>query len=123
VQRRERAELLGDDERRVVREHHAAGADADGARAGGHVGDHHRRRRARHAGHVVVLGEPVAAEAEPLGVAREVERVAERLGGVAAGADGGEVEDGERDHAARYPGPPPATRRRRRSGGALSRSA
>ena len=42
----ERAELLGDDQRRVVRQHDAAGADADRRRAGGDVADHHRGRRA-----------------------------------------------------------------------------
>ena len=39
VQRRERAELLGDRERRVVRQHDPAGAEADACRCG--------RRRAR----------------------------------------------------------------------------
>ena len=60
VERLERAELLGDHERRVVRQHDAARADADRRRAAGDVPDHDRRRGARDAGHVVVLGEPEA---------------------------------------------------------------
>jgi len=60
IQRCERAELLGDLQRRIVRQHDAAGADADRRRAAGDVADQHRRRRARDAGHVVMLGEPVA---------------------------------------------------------------
>ena len=39
----EHAELLRDDERRVVGEHHAAGADADRRCRRGQVGDEHRR--------------------------------------------------------------------------------
>ena len=39
IQRVERAELLGDHERRMVRQHDAAGADADGLRAAGHMAD------------------------------------------------------------------------------------
>src|SRR5688572_196619 len=83
----------------MVRQHHAAGADADRRGAAGDVADQHRRRRARDAGHVVVLGEPVAAVAEVLGMARGVERVAERPGNVAALADRGKVEDGQGNHA------------------------
>ena len=60
VQRLQRAELLGDHQRRVVGQHDAAGADADRRRAPGHVADRHRGRRAGDAGHVVVLGQPVA---------------------------------------------------------------
>ena len=66
--------------------------------AAGDVPDDHRRRRAGDARHVVMLGQPVAAVAPALGVAREVERVAERLRGVAALDDRREVEDGKRDH-------------------------
>ena len=61
---RQRAELLGDHVGRVVRQHDAAGADADRLRAGGDVGDHDRGRGARDAGHVVVLGDPEAAIAQ-----------------------------------------------------------
>ena len=94
----ERPELLGDDERRVVGQHDAAGADPDRRRAAGHMGDDDRRRRAGDAGHVVMLGQPVAVIAPALGVLREVERVAERLRGGAARAIGREIEDGEGRH-------------------------
>ena len=50
-------------------------------------------RGARDAGHVVVLGEPEAREAETLGVAGEVERVAVGLRDGAAGPHGSEVEN------------------------------
>ena len=74
IERLERAELLGDHERRVIRQHDAAGADADRARAAGDVADHDRRRGARDADHVVVLGEPEPRVAPTLGVLRELER-------------------------------------------------
>ncbi len=96
----ERAEGFRHHQRRVVGEHDAAGADADRRRAGGDMGDHHRGRGAGDAGHVVMLGEPVAAIAETLRMAGEVEGVAERRAGVTALGDGREVEDGEGDHRA-----------------------
>ena len=60
IERFERAELLGDDERRVIRQHDAAGADANRRRAAGDVPDDDRCRRAGDARHVVMLGQPVA---------------------------------------------------------------
>ena len=47
VQRLERAELLGDHDRRVIRQHDPARADADRLRAARHVGDHDGGRRTR----------------------------------------------------------------------------
>ena len=94
-QRLERAELFGDDERRVIGEHDAAGADADRPRTGRDVSDDDGGGCARDAGHVVMLGEPVPVEAEALGVAREVERVAERRRRVAALCDRREIENGD----------------------------
>jgi hypothetical protein len=64
----ERAELLGDDERRVVRQHHPAGADADGLRASGDMPDEDGGRRASDARYVVMLGEPEAVVAPRFGV-------------------------------------------------------
>ena len=52
------------------------------------VADHHRGRRARDAGHVVVLRHPVTAIPQRLGPAREVEGVAHRLRGAPAFGDG-----------------------------------
>ena len=74
--RGERAELFGDDQRRMIGEHNAAGADANGFCAAGYVSDDDRGGGAGDAGHVVVLGEPEAAIAPFFGVLREVERVA-----------------------------------------------
>ena len=49
IERFERAELLGDDQRRVVRQHDAARADPDRPGAARDVADHDRGRRARDA--------------------------------------------------------------------------
>ena len=98
VERVERAELLGDNQRRVVGEHDPASAHPDRRRAGSDVSDRNRGRSAGDAGHVVVLGEPKAAVAPTLGVAREVDGVGESARGVAPFDDGREIEDGERDH-------------------------
>ena len=102
IQRLQRAELLGDHQRRVVRQHDAAGADADRRGAAGDVADHDRGRRAGDAGHVVVLGEPEAPVAEAFGVAREIDAVAQGVGGRRALRHGGEVEDGKGDHEVLY---------------------
>ena len=98
MQRRERAELLGDDQRRVVGQHDAAGADADALRALRGIGQRHRRRGAGDAGHVVVFRHPEAPVAERIGMAGEVAGMAQRLAGVAAFRHRGEIEDRERDH-------------------------
>ena len=98
VQRGQRAELFGDLQRRVVGQHHAAGADADAARAARHVPDQHGGGGAGDARHVVVLGQPIAAIAELFGMPRKVQRVAEGLRDVAALAHRCEVEDGKGNH-------------------------
>ena len=95
IERGERTELLGDHQRRMVRQHHPAGADADGFRAAGDVADHDGGRGTRDAGHVVMLGEPVALVAECFGVLREVAGIGESIGGRAAFDHGREVENGE----------------------------
>ena len=99
MQRGERPELLGDHERRVVREHDPARADADRARAAGDVRDHDRGGGARDAGRVVMLREPEAVVAPALRVLREVERVAQRARDRLALDDRREIEDRERWHA------------------------
>ena len=104
MQRRERAELLGDQQRSVIRQHDAAGADADAARAGRDMRQRDRGRGTGDARQVVMLGHPVAAIAQRLDMAREVERIAQRLAGVAAFDNGGEIENGKWDH------PPTMTR-------------
>ena len=45
-----------------------------------------------------MLGEPVADIAEAVGMARQVDAVAQRRGGFCAGRDDGEVENGKRNH-------------------------
>ena len=95
-QRFEGAELLGDYQRCVVRQHDAAGADTDARGGAGHVGNHDCGGGAGDAGHVVVLGEPVTGVARPVGQLRQFARVAQGVGRRAAGGDGGEVEYGKR---------------------------
>jgi hypothetical protein len=63
-----------------------------------HVGNEHGGGRAGDAGHAVVLGQPEAAVAPPFGMLGQGQRVAEGLDGIGALRDGGEVEDGKRDH-------------------------
>ena len=95
-ERRQRAELLGHLQRRVVRQHDAARADADGRRAAADVRQQHGRGRAGDARHVVMLGEPEARVAEAFGMLRQLARAAEGVGGGAALEDRGEVEHRER---------------------------
>ena len=58
----------------------------------------HRGRGAGNARHVVMLGEPVAAVAEALGVAGEITRVRQRLRRVAAFQDRRKIENREGHH-------------------------
>lgn len=95
----QRAELLGDDQRRMVGQHDAAGADADGFGAAGNMGDDHGCGGAGNARHVVVLGQPVALVAQPLGMAGKIERVGQRLRCIAAFDDWRQVENGQFGHA------------------------
>ena len=80
---------------RVVREHHAAAADADPARGRGDRPDQHLGRRAGEHRAAVVLGDPVAVVAELVGEPGEVERVAQRVGPRRARADRGLVQDAQ----------------------------
>ncbi len=89
----ERSIMLGDDERGVIGQHDAAGADAEGGGAAGDVADEDAGGGAGDAGDVVVLGEPVAFVTPLLDVAGEVEAVVETIGDAAAFLHGGEVED------------------------------
>ncbi|CAD5295455.1 conserved hypothetical protein [Bosea sp. 62] len=98
IERLQRAELLGDHDWRMVRQHDPAGPDADRFGAFGDVADRDRGRGAGDAGHIVVLGQPEAGVAEPFGMAGEVAAVVE---GVCCGrplGNEGEVEDGKREH-------------------------
>ncbi len=92
-------ELLGDDQRRVVGQHHATGAEADGRGPFADVGQRHGGGGAGDAGHVVVLGQPVAPVAQPLGSPRQGAAGAQRLSRAATLDDGRKVEDGKGNHA------------------------
>jgi hypothetical protein len=100
----EGGELLRDDEGRMVRQHHAAGADPDARRACGGGGDQHGRGGRRDSRHVVVLREPVAAVAQIIGALCQSQRGGDRLRAGLAGTDGNEVENRERGrHRRRQP--------------------
>ena len=87
--------LFGDDQRRVVGQHDAARADPDPPRDRGQVRDEHRRAGARHRRHVVVLGHPDPAVAQPVGGLRDGHGGRQGLGGGLPGADRGQLEDGQ----------------------------
>src|SRR5690606_32616512 len=93
IERGKRAELLGDDERRMVRQHDAAGADTDRFRAFRDISEGDRGRGARNTGHSVMFGEPEAGEAEIFGMTGKVAAGVERVGDRAALAHRGEIED------------------------------
>ncbi len=99
-QRLQHLETLGHDQRRMVRQHHPAGADPDVFGHGRDLPDHQIRRRARDGSEIMMLGEPVADIAQRIDVARQIDAVAQRRGWFGAGGDDREVEDGKRDHGA-----------------------
>ena len=88
-------ELLRDDEGRVVGKHDATRTDADLLGRGREVRDEHGRRRARDAGHVVVLGDPHTVVTEAFGELGERDRAGERGRRGRAGANGSEIEHRE----------------------------
>ena len=92
-QRLQHLEAFGHHQRRVVGQHHAAGADADVFGHRGDLPDHQVRRGARHRSEVVMLGKPVADIAEPIDMARQVDAVAQRRSGFGTGRDDGKVEN------------------------------
>ena len=95
MDRFEHAELLGNCERGVVRQHDAARAEADRRRGHRQVGEQHRRRRRRDARHVVMLRDPVAVEAQHLDTVHEVDRVAQRITDGGAARHRSEIENRE----------------------------
>ena len=78
-----------------IGQHDAAGANANGLRAGTDMANQHRGRGARNAGHVVMLGQPEAVIAPRFRMLREIEHVAERLRCRAALDDGRKIEHRE----------------------------
>src|SRR5699024_10500118 len=91
----EGSELLGDQQRGMVRQHDPAGSDPDRRRVGGDVGDQHRRRRRCDAAHVVMLRIPDSPIAGGLDRLSELHAAVERVGDAGITVDGGEIEDGE----------------------------
>ncbi len=91
----EGAELLGDDQGRVVGEHHAAGAEADAVRVRREVGQDDGRGGRRDTGHGVVLGHPEPLEPAPLGQPCQLDRGAQRLAGGQPAADRRQVQYGQ----------------------------
>ena len=89
----QQGELLGDGQRRMVGQHDAARAEPDLRGLRGQVGDQHRRAGGRDRGHVVVFGQPVAGEAEPVGGLRQPHRRRQRIRRGLVGAHGDKVED------------------------------
>jgi hypothetical protein len=100
IQRGQRAELLRDLQRRVIRQHDAAGADTDRRCRPSHVPDQHRSRRTGDAGHVVVLSEPVPSVAQALRKTRELDHVRKGAARVTAFDDRHQIQDREWNHRA-----------------------
>ena len=82
----------------MIRQHDAASADADSRRGGRDTRDQNSGGGAGNTGHVVVLGQPVTAVAQSLGMLREFNCVAKGLRGVAAFQNGRKIQDGKRGH-------------------------
>jgi hypothetical protein len=78
-ERREHAEALGDLERAVMRQHDAAASDADARCRGSDGSNEDFRAGAGQHRRSVMLGDPVPVIAQPIGEAREIERVPQRV--------------------------------------------
>jgi len=89
----EGAELFGNHQRRMVRQHDPARTDADGAGPGGDMADHDGSGGRGDARHVVMLGQPEAVIALGFGQLSEVERVFQGVCRAGAFGDGGEIEE------------------------------
>ncbi|MNG97362.1 hypothetical protein D3C79_564730 [compost metagenome] len=94
IERGQRAELLGDHQGRVVRQHDAAGPQPQGAGGAGQMADEHRGGGTGDPRHVVVLRQPVAVVAPALGMPGQILRMTKRLGRLASFGDGHQIQDG-----------------------------
>lgn len=82
----------------MVRQHDAAGTDADLFRARGDMLDDEGGGGAGDAAHAVMLGEPEALVAMGFRLLRKAAGIGERLGDGAAFDDRGQVENGKGHH-------------------------
>src|SRR5690606_28027297 len=97
----QRAKLLRDDERRVIRQHDPARPHAHGGSATRHVADHHRSGRTGDPLDIVMLGQPEPMVAPALRMLSEVVTIRKCLRRGASLKDGREVEDGVESHGSR----------------------
>ena len=86
--------MLGDDDRRMIRQHDAARADPDLIRTGSHVGHNKRSRRTGDTGHVMVFGHPDAVVIPVLRMRREVTRIVHGGAGISAFGHSDKVKNG-----------------------------
>ena len=98
-QRLQHLEALGDHQRRMVHQHHAARTDTNVLRRRRDLPDHDLRRGTGDAREVMMLGEPIALVAKSVRKPRQIERIAERHRPGRISGDGRQVEDGKRSHA------------------------
>ena len=97
-ERFQNAEILGDLQRAVVLQHHAARADADATRARRHLTDENFRTGAGETGRRVMLGQPVPVIAESVAGLSELERLLKGVGRRPAAAHGRLIENAEPEH-------------------------
>lgn len=94
----QRPELLGDDIGRVVGQHNAAGADADGLRTRRNMRDHNRRRSTGNGRRIVMLRNPDTPVAPSLGMGGKVASIVQRAACVGFVGDMGCFKDGQCGH-------------------------
>jgi len=87
-------EPLGHHQGRVVRQHHAAGADAQVFRHRRNLADHDIWGRTGDGREIMMFGDPVAPVAQAVGMSRKVERIAQGLCGRGIRGNRGKIEDG-----------------------------
>ena len=95
MERGERADLLGNDQRSVIGQHDAAAGDPDASGGGEHLSHENGRGRGEVGHGAVVLREPVAGIAGLVGGAGQLQHLAQGIGAGAPGRDRHEIEDGQ----------------------------
>ena len=76
----------------MVGQHNAPCPHTDRLGLGCNMPHHHRRRRTGDAGHIVMLGQPVAMIAPAFGLLRQIGGMAQCIAGGLAFDHGGEIE-------------------------------